>query len=208
MLDTNVLVRAWLFPAVPPNPSCRVMLLAGVTYDSFASPAILSEVEEVLARPHFGATPGQVRLWFDAFVRASRQVFPELIPGEDAGDVRADVDDLPVLKTAYGVAAAGEEFGDILAAARSDGGWFNVSEDTRHFILGWNVHGWQFISAHAFLRLLKGHVVSARWTVTRTVTRAKKGKQSRPTPELAGLISRLMTPRTGRTRTAAKDHES
>lgn len=156
VLDTSVLVRAWLSPVVPPNPSRRVMMLAGVAYDSFASPAILDEVEEVLARPRFGAISGQVRLWIDAFVRASRQVFPELIPGEDAGAVRGDVEDLPVLKTAYAVAAAGEEFGAILTAARSDGGWFIVSEDTRHFTPGWNVHGWQFITAHVFLRLLTG----------------------------------------------------
>jgi hypothetical protein len=129
------------------------MLLAGVAYDSFTSPAILDEVEDVLARPRFGAA-GQVRHWLDAFLRASRQVFPALIPGDDARALRGDVEDLPVLKTGYAVAAAGEEFGDILAAARAGGGWFIVSEDTHHFTPGWNVYGWQFITAHEFLQLL------------------------------------------------------
>ena len=69
VLDTSVLVRAWLSPVAPPNPSRRVMLLAGVAYDSFTSPAILDEVEEVLVRPRFGAAAGQIRLWLDAFLR-------------------------------------------------------------------------------------------------------------------------------------------
>ncbi len=154
VLDTSVLVRAWLSPVAPPNPSRRVMLLAGVAYNSFTSPAILDEVEEVLVRPRFGAAAGQVRLWLDAFLRASRQVFPELIPGDDAKAVRGDREDLPVLKTGYAIAATGKEFGDLLAAARSDGGWFLVSENTRDFTPGWNVPGWQFITAHTFLRLL------------------------------------------------------
>jgi hypothetical protein len=72
----------------------------------------------------------------------------------DAGAVRGDLEDLPVLKTAYAVAAAGEELGEVLVAARTDGGWFLVSENTRHFTAGWIVHGWRFITAHAFLGLL------------------------------------------------------
>lgn len=47
VLDTSVLVRAWLSAAAPPNPSRRDMLLAGLAYDSFTSPAILNEVESV-----------------------------------------------------------------------------------------------------------------------------------------------------------------
>lgn len=72
ILETSVLVRAWLSPTAAPNPSRRAMLLAGVEYDSFISPPILDEVEEVLARPRFGADPAQVRLWLDVFMRASR----------------------------------------------------------------------------------------------------------------------------------------
>jgi hypothetical protein len=125
-----------------------------VAYDSFTSPAILDEVEEVLTRPRFGAAPAQVRLWLDIFLRASRQVFPESIPGGDAGAVRGDLADLPILKTAYAVAAAGEELGEVLVAARTDGGWFLVSENTRDFTPGRIVHGWRFITAHAFLGLL------------------------------------------------------
>jgi predicted nucleic acid-binding protein len=156
VLDTSVLVRAWLSSSASPNPSRRVMLLAGVAYDSFTSPAILDEVEEVLARPRFGADPAPVRRWLDIFLRSSRQVFPDVIPGGSARAVGGDAEDLPVLKTAYAVAAAGEELGDILVAARADGGWLIVSENTRHFIPGRNVHGWRFITGHAFLLFLHG----------------------------------------------------
>lgn len=155
ILETSVLVRAWMSPALAPNPSRRAMLLAGVVYDSFTSPAILEEVEDVLGRPRFGADAAQVRRWLDAFVRASRQVFPEAIPANGAGAVRGDLDDLPVLHTAYAAAAAGEEFHDVFQVARRDGGCFLVSENTRHFTPGWNVHGWQFITAHAFLQRLR-----------------------------------------------------
>jgi hypothetical protein len=52
------------------------------------------------------------------------------------------------------VTAAGQELHDTLQAARADGGWFLVSENTRHFTPGWNVHGWRFITAHVFLKRL------------------------------------------------------
>jgi len=131
------------------------MLLAGIEYDSFTSPPILEEVEEVLARPRLGADPAHVQRWLDAFVRASRQVFPDFIPIAGTGAarvVRGDTEDLPILHTAY--AAAAGEYPDALEAARSGGGWFLVSENTRHFTPGWNVHGWQFITAHAFVQQL------------------------------------------------------
>ena len=60
VLDSSVLVRGWLSSAQVPNPLRRVMLLAGVVYDSFTSPAIVGEVEEVLTRPRIGADPDQV----------------------------------------------------------------------------------------------------------------------------------------------------
>jgi hypothetical protein len=154
-----VLVRAWLSPAAAPNPSRRAMLLAGIEYDSFTSPAILEEVEEVLARPRFGADPTQARRWLDMFVRHSRQVFPEIIPiapvagASWAGVVKGDLDDLPILHTAYAAAAAAD-YAHPLAAARADAGWFLVSENTRHFTPGRNVHGWQFMTAHAFVQQL------------------------------------------------------
>jgi len=129
------------------------MLLAGGVYDSITSPAILEELEEVLARPSFGADPIRVRLWMDAFVRASRQVFPEAIPGENAGAVRGDRDDLSILKTAY-AAATGDDLTQVLAAARGDAGCCLVSENTRHFTPGRNVYGWRFITADAFLHIL------------------------------------------------------
>jgi predicted nucleic acid-binding protein len=156
VLDTSVLVRAWLSSVAKPNPSRRVMMLVGAAYDSFTSPAILDEVEDVLIRPRFGASVRQIRLWLDVFVRASRQVFPELIPGDDARAVRGDIEDLPILETAYAVPAAGEELGDLLVAAQTAGGWSIVSEDTHHFTPGRNVYGWRFITAHTFLGLLRG----------------------------------------------------
>jgi hypothetical protein len=137
------------------------MRLAGLAYDSFTSPAILDEVEEVLVRLRFGAARGQVRLWLDAFLRVSRQVFPEVIPGGDPAAVGGDVEDLPVLHTAYGGAAGGEPVGEVLAAARLGGGWFIVSENTRDFRPGRTVHGWQFVTAHGFLRLLHGGTPAA-----------------------------------------------
>jgi hypothetical protein len=157
ILETSVLVRAWLSPAAAPNPSRRAMLLAGVAYHSFTSPPILDEIEEVLTRPRFGADSGQVRLWLDAFVRASRQVFPDVIPFAGtgaAGVVHGDLDDLPILHTAYAATAAGGDVGGVLEAAGAEGGWFLVPENTRLFTPGWNVHGWQFTTAHAFIQRL------------------------------------------------------
>jgi predicted nucleic acid-binding protein len=153
VLDTSVLVRAWLSPTTDANPSRRLMLLAGQAYDAFISPAILEELEEVLSELRFNVPGGTVRAWYDVFLRSSRQVFPEIMPAGDAAAVGGDLEDLPVINTAY--AAAGDpELAGILSAARGDGGWFLVSENTRDFPPGRNVHGWQFITAHEFLRLL------------------------------------------------------
>jgi hypothetical protein len=68
--------------------------------------------------------------------------------------VGGDVGDLPVLRTAYAANVAGEEVAEILEAARNDGGCFIISENTRHFVPGRNVYGWEFITAAGFLRLL------------------------------------------------------
>lgn len=154
VLDTSVLVRAWRSTAAAPNASRRVVLLAGVAYDSFTSPAILGEVAEVLARPRFGATPGQVHTWLDALVRASRQVFPESIPGTDASAVGGDLDDLPILKTAYAVFAAASEYPDVIDQARGWAGFFLVSENSTDFVPGRNNHGFRFVRVHRFLDLL------------------------------------------------------
>ncbi|MGH2459028.1 MAG: hypothetical protein ACRDIY_09190 [Chloroflexota bacterium] len=148
------MVRAWRSSATTPNASRRVMLLAGVAYDSFTSPAILGEVAEVLARPRFGAMPSQVYTWLDAFVRASRQVFPESIPGDDAGAVSGDLDDLPILKTAYAVFAAASEYPEVIDQARGQDGFFLVSENSIDFVPGRNTHGFQFLRANHFLDLL------------------------------------------------------
>jgi hypothetical protein len=128
------------------------MLLAGIAYDSFTSPAILSEVAEVLGRPRFGANIDQVSVWLDAYVRASRQVFPESIPGDYSQVVGSDADDLSVLKTAYAVFAAGSEYPAVLEKASRGAGFFVISENTNHFAPEQNTYGFRFIRAHTFLR--------------------------------------------------------
>ena len=153
VLDTSTLVRAWLAGLGRPSPARDVMRLAGRGFDSFTSPAILEEVEAVLERPRFGATRDQVRLWLDVFLRTSRQVFPQAIPGQAAAAVHGDLADVPILKTAH---AAPVEFPEVAAAARADAGWFPVSENTTDFSPGWTVWGWRFTTAHDFLRLLAG----------------------------------------------------
>lgn len=130
------------------------MLLAGDFYDSFTSPAILEEFTEVAVRPRIGADPSLIGVWLDVHVRASRQVFPEFVPGGGAEAVGGDIGDLPVLKTGYAANVGGEDVARILQAARSDGGCFIVSENTRDFVPGRNVYGWEFITAASFLRLL------------------------------------------------------
>jgi hypothetical protein len=130
------------------------MILAGQAYDAFISPAILDEIEEVLGELRFSVPGEAVRAWYDTFLRVSRQVFPQVMPAGDPAAVGGDVDDLPVLNTAYAAISAGHDVAEVLAAARADGGWFLVSENTRDFPPGRNVHGWEFITAHEFLRLL------------------------------------------------------
>lgn len=154
VLDTSVLVRAWRSRSDAPNASRRAVLLAGVAYDSFTSPAILGEVAEVLARPRFGLTPSQAYAWLDAFTRASRQVFPDSIPGDSAATVGGDQDDLPVLKTAYAVFAGASEYPSVVEHAQRGMGFFLVSENTSHIVPGQNVYGFHFIRAHRFLDLL------------------------------------------------------
>lgn len=154
ILDTSVLVRAWLTPETP-NPSRQIMLLAGELYDSFTSPAILEEFEEVAARPRIAGDSTLTRIWVDVHLRASRQVFPEFIPGGGAAAVGGDIGDLPILKTAYAANVGGEEIARILELARNDGGCYIVSENTRDFVPGRNVYGWGFATAATFLRLLR-----------------------------------------------------
>jgi hypothetical protein len=159
VLDTSTLVRAWLSLGRNPNAAREVMRFAGQAYDSFTSPAILDEVEQVLVRPRIGAAPGDIRAWLDNFVRVNRQVFPEGIPGGNPRAVGGDVADLPILHTAYAAVVAGPDAADALAAARAGAGWFLVSENTRHFPPGHNVHGWQFTTAYDFLQIVlrRGH---------------------------------------------------
>jgi hypothetical protein len=155
VLDTSTLVRAWLSRGRSPNAAREIMRVAGQAYDSFTSPAILGEVEQVLVRPRIGAAPADVRAWLDEFLRVNRQVFPETIPGGDPRAVGGDLADLPVLNTAFATAIAGPDAAEALAAARTNGGWFLVSENTRHFPPGQNIHGWEFITSFNFLQLLR-----------------------------------------------------
>lgn len=154
ILDTSVLVRAWL-TRQPPNPSRQVMLLAGELYDSFTSPSILEEFEEVAARPRIAGDVTLVRTWLDVHLRASRQVFPEFIPGGGAAAVGGDIGDLPILKTAFAASVGGEDMTRILELASHDGGCYIVSENTSDFVPGHNVYGWEFTTATMFLRLLR-----------------------------------------------------
>lgn len=130
------------------------MRLAGQGYDAFISPAILDELEEVLQELRFNVPVARVRTWYDDFLRSCRQVFPETIPGGDPRAVGGDLRDVPVLHTAYAATVAGSAAVDALEAARADGGWFIVSENTRHFPPGHNVYGWEFTTASSFLQLL------------------------------------------------------
>jgi predicted nucleic acid-binding protein len=155
VLDTSTLIRAWLSHADRPNAALELMLKAAQAYDSFTSPTILDEVEDVLLRPRIAASRASARRWLDAFLRSSRQVFPEAIPGGDPRAVGGDLEDLPVLHTAYAATVAGPDVAEVLATARADGGWFLVSENTRHFPPGQNVYGWQFTTASRFLQTLQ-----------------------------------------------------
>lgn len=156
VIETSVLVRAWLSPTVKPNPARRVMLLAGIAYDSFTSPAIIDETAAVLTRPRFGANRGTIYRWLDMFVRASRQVFPDLLPSGNVDVVSGDEGDLPVLNTAYAVFAFASEYPSLVEQATQNGGFFLVSENTTHFRLHINSQGFQFIRVHSFLEILEG----------------------------------------------------
>jgi hypothetical protein len=121
VIETSVLVRAWRRADDAPTPSRRIVELAGVAYDSFTSRDILDEAAEVLARPRFALPAHVLRHRIDAFVRASRQVFAELVPGGDARAVGGDADDLPVLKTALAVFASASAYPDVVARSREPG---------------------------------------------------------------------------------------
>lgn len=154
VLDTSVLVRAWQSPLDRPNVALILMLGAGAAYDSFTSPAIIEETKEVLDRPRFAVRADDVDRWLDAFIRASRQVFPQVAPGGNPGAVRGDSDDLPILETAYAAYVTTSEHHPVIAYAQATGGLYLVSENTTDFIPGRNVHGFRFIRAVEFHRLL------------------------------------------------------
>ena len=152
VLDASTLVAARLARVDRHSSSRDSVRLAGTVFDSFTSPAIVEEVEIVLARPKFGFTIVETRRWLDVFVRHSRQVDPGVVPGEYTAALHGDVRDNPVLKTALAVNLHEEGQGAI-AEAGTRYGCFIVSWD-KHFEPGWNLWGWQCIRPDAFLALL------------------------------------------------------
>jgi predicted nucleic acid-binding protein len=152
VIDTNVLVSARIAKPDRPSSAREIYRLAGVLYDSFTSPAILMEVEQVLARPRFEVPVAETRRWIDVFVRGSRQVDPNRMPGNYAAVLGGDRKDNPILKTALAVNV--DEDGQIaIAAARVAAGCYIVSLDT-DFAANRNVWGWEFMRPDGFFRLL------------------------------------------------------
>ena len=153
VLDTNILVSARLSRSTRRTVSKDIFSLAGLAYDSFTSPAILEEVELVLARPRFGIPKEETRIWLDVFLRHSRQVDPGQIPGEYAETLGNDSKDNHVLKTALAVNLHEEGRIAVEESIRRDGCYI-VSADS-DFEEGRVVWGWKFIRPEDFFRLLR-----------------------------------------------------
>lgn len=152
MIDTNVLVSARIARPHRASSAREIYRLAGVLYDSFTSPAIFAEVEQVLARRRFGIQLAETRRWIDVFVRGSRQVDPDRVPGDYAEAVGGDFKDNPILKTALAV-NLDPDGQMIIAAAREAAGSYIVSLDS-HFAANRNIWGWKVIRPDDFFRLL------------------------------------------------------
>lgn len=153
VLDTNVLVSVRLSRAPRRTVSREIFDLAGLVYDSFTSPAILEEVELVLARPKFGIPIGETRCWLDVFLRHSRQVDPCRVPGDFAAALGNDRKDNHVLKTALAVNLHEEGQKAVEESIRRDGCYI-VSADS-DFEEGRVVWGWRFIRPENFYHLLR-----------------------------------------------------
>jgi len=153
VLDTSVLVAAYLSMAREASPTLNIVRSAGLRYDSFTSPAILEETERVLIRPRLGASLRDARVWLDAFLRRSRQVNCFAIPGDYSEAVGGDEKDNPVLLTALAVNLH-EEGQRALTEADNRHGRFIVTGD-KHFKEGHVVWGWRFIRPDPFWGLLK-----------------------------------------------------
>jgi len=139
VLDTSVLVSAYLSKDSHFSSSRRIVRAVGALYDSFTSPAIIAETERVLTEPRFRAPMSGIRLWLDAFVRRSRQVDSVAIPGDYSAALGGDEKDNPILLTALAVNLH-EEGQQCIAEAGSRFGCFIVSGD-KHFRAGRNVWG-------------------------------------------------------------------
>lgn len=160
VLDTSVHVRAYLVGAHRPSPSLLVQEQAGYAYDSFTSPDILAETEQLLVCD-FEARSSAIRRWLDQFARQSRQVDPGRIPGDFAAQLRGDDQDNPILKTTLAVYAHEPEDQAAVQAALAGAGLYIVSTDTKHFPPGRNLHGWAYIRPHVFLRLVEEHAATS-----------------------------------------------
>lgn len=159
VLDTSILVRAFLSRQDDPSPSRLVLELAGRLYDSFTSEAILRETLDTLTGRRFNVASEQVTRWLAPFVRVSRQVDPEQVPGDFAAALHGDEADNPILKTALALYVDPDGQAAI-QAAMADLGCYVVSVDN-DFSPGRNVWGWTFIRPHVFLGLLRargGHL--------------------------------------------------
>ena len=91
--DTNVLVSGVVF-----GGACRsiITLVSEGQVCGFTSAALLSELEDVLARPKFGLTPQQLA----AMMELVRQTFLSVTPMEPTHAVAEDPDDDAVLDAA------------------------------------------------------------------------------------------------------------
>lgn len=152
VIDTSVFVAARVSSAGNLSSARQVVRFAGLVYDSFTSPGILQEVEDVLARPRFGYPVAETRRWLEVFLRHSRQVDPAFVPGDYSAALHADEKDNPIFKTALAVNLH-EEGQVALADAKCRYGCFLVSKD-RDFEEGRNVWGWEFIRPETFWQLL------------------------------------------------------
>ncbi len=103
--DTNVLVSGMLFRG---HPRRIVTLAAQARLTNITSPALLREVEAVLARPKFGLRPGQV----DQILALFRDTFELVHPAGRLDVIAADPADNRVLEAALAASADIIVFGD------------------------------------------------------------------------------------------------
>ena len=157
VLDTSVHVAAALSGDPARSPAQLVQEAAGYGYDSFTSPDILNEVEEVLRRLGFRKN---IRRWIDQFGRMSRQVNPRQLVGDYSALVGHDVEDDPIIKTALSVLYHDPEGQEAVEMARHKSGCYIVTTNTRDFPEGRYLYGWTCIRPHRFVAVIDDHAAS------------------------------------------------